>query len=179
MQTFLPFDSFEESARALDDRRLGKQRVETLQIMKALIHPSTTVKTEMIDDVVVDLPKHRWYPKKTGWVNHPATVMWRGYEWALLQYQYAICSEWHIVRGKPDTCLEKTYRLFWDAPYLYHDRVDEPWWFGIPEFHQSHRSNLLRKDFDFYSPRFESGLPDNLPYIWPKEDPASSPIVDP
>jgi hypothetical protein len=31
MQTFLPYPGFDESARALDDRRLGKQRVETMR----------------------------------------------------------------------------------------------------------------------------------------------------
>ncbi|MDQ1681515.1 MAG: hypothetical protein QOH99_56, partial [Frankiaceae bacterium] len=35
MQTFLPYADFGASARVLDDRRLGKQRVETLQILRA------------------------------------------------------------------------------------------------------------------------------------------------
>ena len=36
MQTFLPFPDFVASARSLDRLRLGKQRVETLQILNAL-----------------------------------------------------------------------------------------------------------------------------------------------
>ena len=36
MQTFLPYASFEESAKVLDRQRLGKQRVECLQIFNAL-----------------------------------------------------------------------------------------------------------------------------------------------
>lgn len=36
MQTFLPYKSFEQSAACLDNKRLGKQRVEVLQILKAL-----------------------------------------------------------------------------------------------------------------------------------------------
>ena len=36
MQTFLPYPDFAESAKVLDNKRLGKQRVECLQIMKAL-----------------------------------------------------------------------------------------------------------------------------------------------
>ena len=36
MQTFLPYEDFEASAEALDYRRLGKQRVEARQILKAL-----------------------------------------------------------------------------------------------------------------------------------------------
>ena len=36
MQTFLPYDSFEESASVLDWKRLGKQRVEAMQIVNAI-----------------------------------------------------------------------------------------------------------------------------------------------
>src|SRR3712207_9220014 len=54
MQTFVPVADFEESARLLDSPRLGKQRVETLQILRAL-----------------ELPDY-------GWASHPAVAMWRG-----------------------------------------------------------------------------------------------------
>ena len=36
MQTFLPYKSFEQSAQVLDWRRLGKQRVEGMQIINAI-----------------------------------------------------------------------------------------------------------------------------------------------
>jgi len=36
MQTFLPYASFAKSAACLDNRRLGKQRVEAMQILKIL-----------------------------------------------------------------------------------------------------------------------------------------------
>ena len=39
MQTFLPYESFEESAKVLDYRRLGKQRVEGMQIINAIENP--------------------------------------------------------------------------------------------------------------------------------------------
>ena len=35
MQTFLPLPSMGDSVRCLDDKRLGKQRVEAFQILKA------------------------------------------------------------------------------------------------------------------------------------------------
>lgn len=141
MQTFLPSPSFEESASILDNKRLGKQRVETLQIMSALI-------------------------TGRGWLKHPATRMWQGYELALLCYQDAICREWHINRGYEDTCLRKTIDLFYRAPYLTED-VCEPFWLGNPEFHMAHESNLLRKDPEYYGPMFSKDLPDNLSYVWP------------
>lgn len=81
MQTFLPFPSFKESAKCLDVKRLGKQRVETLQILQTLVYGSK-------------------------WRNHPAVRMWRGYVPALVEYGVAICEEW-ISRGYKDTCLDK------------------------------------------------------------------------
>ena len=36
MQTFLPYPDFTQSAKTLDYRRLGKQRVEAWQILNAL-----------------------------------------------------------------------------------------------------------------------------------------------
>lgn len=140
MQTFLPYASFELSAAVLDDRRLGKQRVETLQIMKALIHGGA-------------------------WSKHPATNMWRGYEFSLLEYQYAICVEWHLDRGFNDTCLRKTMDIFWTAPYLALDVVS-PFWLGDPEFHLSHQSNLVRKDKAYYAKIFPGILP-GMEYVWP------------
>jgi hypothetical protein len=34
VQTFLPFSDFEASARVLDVKRLGKQRVECIQVLR-------------------------------------------------------------------------------------------------------------------------------------------------
>ena len=123
MQTFLPYKSFQSSARVLDNKRLGKQRVETLQIMKALVTGQ-------------------------GWVNHPATKMWSGYEFALMSYQKAICNEW-TRRGYRDTCLEKTLELFNSLP-IERRRARVPHWLGKKKFHTAHRANLLRKDEDHY-----------------------------
>ena len=74
MQTFIPYTDFDLCARALDYRRLGKQRVECKQILNAIERGSG------------------------GWANHPATRMWRGYEPALRQYMRAIILEW-VARG--------------------------------------------------------------------------------
>jgi hypothetical protein len=41
-----------------------------------------------------------------------------------------------------------------------------PDWFGNKEFHASHRSNLLRKDPEFYG-KYGWTEPHDLPYIWP------------
>ena len=81
MQTFLPYADFYASAKVLDNSRLGKQRVEVLQILKAII-----------DGV--------------GWIHHPATHMWRGHTNVLVNYGIVMCNEW-IDRRHMDTCLAK------------------------------------------------------------------------
>lgn len=80
MQTFLPYPDFAATAKVLDRQRLGKQRVETVQIINALT-----------------LPEY-------GWKNHPAVKMWRGYVPALAAYGYMMCEEWRR-RGYEDSLL--------------------------------------------------------------------------
>ena len=77
MQTFLPYEDFNDSVEALDYRRLGKQRVEARQILKAL-------------------------ETGGGWSNHPATKMWAGYTDALKHYSNVCIAEW-ISRGYNNT----------------------------------------------------------------------------
>ena len=147
MQTFLPSPDLAKGAAVLDRARLGKQRVEVLQIANALFVPGY------------------------GWAQHPAVAMWRGCERALLEYGLFICDEW-LARGYHDSVAGKLHALG-EAHGI--DMADEdfetPWWLGEPDFHRSHRSNLLRKDRAFYERRFERGLPDDLPYLWPQEEP--------
>lgn len=139
MQTFLPYASFRRSASVLDRQRLGKQRVETMQIMNAISNPGT------------------------GWMNHPATMMWSPFACALMKYQVAVCEEW-LSRGYKDTCLEKTRII-----HREHCTGDSeaPPWLSDAAFHRSHRSNLLRKNPVWYGqlPGFQ--LPDDLEYVWP------------
>ena len=78
MQTFLPHADFRRTAEVLDSPRLGKQRVETLQILRAL-----------------ELPEY-------GWGNHPAVRMWRGYTPALVCYGLTCVEVWR-ERGYGDS----------------------------------------------------------------------------
>jgi hypothetical protein len=135
MQTFLPYPNFSRSAKVLDVKRLGKQRVECLQILKVL----------------------RGETNK--WQNHPAVRMWRGYEECLADYGTVICLEW-MGRDYKDTCLNKIYDL------RVTDEVIMPPWLGDERLHSSHRSNLLRKNYDWYS-YFQWKESPDLPYYWP------------
>lgn len=146
MQTFLPYASFRRTARVLDSRRLGKQRVEALQILRAL----------EIEDY--------------GWKSHPVVRMWRGYTEALVTYGATMVAEWS-ARGFGDTCLcqmvefaprARSQRALAEAGAL-------PSWLGDRALHRSHRSVLVQKDPGYYRPRFP-GVPEDLPYVWPEPE---------
>lgn len=145
MQTFLPYPSFEETARVLDLVRLGKQRVEALQILRAIHIPTY------------------------GWQHHPAVRMWRGYEQALVCYGLTICDEW-IARGRSDTVRPQIAEHAHGGVERTQDELAAsealPPWLGDEAFHRAHRSALVRKDPDHYRPFF-GDVPDNLAYVWP------------
>jgi len=144
VQTFLPYVGFAASAAVLDDRRLGKQRVETFQILRALTFPGYA------------------------WKNHPAVRMWRGFTPALVGYGLACCREW-TRRGYADT-VATSMREFTGGrpPDLVALSVagQLPPWLGYEPLHLSHRSALVRKLPEHYRAYFPD-VPDDLPYLWP------------
>ena len=142
MQTFLTHSDFAQTALHLDNRRLGKQRVETLQILNAL-----------------RLPNY-------GWKNHPAVKMWAGHELVLANYGIAMCKEW-IRRGFNDTCEQKLSAIAQDIFYgTPSSNGVPPWWVNDARVHISHQSNLIRKQPEHYRKLFPN-VPDDLPYFWP------------
>ena len=134
MQTFLPYANFMDSAKCLDYKRLGKQRVEALQIYKIVSGKR----------------------RNGGWINHPAVLMWQGYKDALANYHNIIIEEW-IQRGYQNTMNHI------DSKKQY----EKPEWLGSEKLHKSHRSNLLRKDFNFYK-QYDWKETTTLEYFWPK-----------
>ena len=154
VQTFLPYPDFAESAAALDPRRLGKQRVEVLQILKALATPGY------------------------GWRNHPAVLMWAGHDEALARYGLEVCRAWCAL-GFEDTCAAKILDDLRRAGAGHPRSQAElaaagalPGWLGDEALHRSHRSALVRKDPERYRARFPDE-PDDLPYLWPVRSPSA------
>lgn len=137
MQSFLPYPDFSESAKALDYKRLGKMRVEAWQLLRAI------------------------RGETRGWVNHPAAVMWRGHEEALIRYGIAMCDEW-IDRGYNDTMRPRFIAESIDPS----KEANMPKWLGREDFHLSHQSNLVKKDPVYYGPIFPNA-PENMEYVWP------------
>lgn len=141
MQTFLPYPSFVRSAEALDRSRLGKQRVEALQLLRALTIPGY------------------------GWRHHPAAKMWTGHVPALAAYGLSMTDAW-TARGHPDAVMPQLLAFAPEVEGVPQSELDMPSWLGDPAFHRAHQSNLIRKDPEFYRPLF-GDVPDDLPYIWP------------
>lgn len=141
MQTFLPYKSFSQSAACLDFKRLNKQLVECQQILNALLTPGAK-----------------------GWIHHPATLMWKGYESALVVYAASCFFE--LQKRKDSSHLSMVKILELKDLYLTGKPIEYPRWLGNEEFHTSHKSNLLRKDPIYYS-QFKWDVPDDLEYIWP------------
>ena len=129
MQTFLPYSNFKKTAQVLDWRRLGKQRVEAMQIHNTIIN-------------------------NTGWKHHPIVKMWTPYLNALKLYHNIIILEW-ISRGYNNNMV--LYDIY-GTPNM-------PHWLGNEAFHSSHRSNLLRKDTEWYS-QYNWIEDSTLPYVW-------------
>lgn len=61
----------------LDKKRLGKQRVEALQLLRG------------------------------NWPNHPAAKMWEGYKPALAEYGRICCEVWKTVHKGTDTIMQE------------------------------------------------------------------------
>lgn len=138
VNTFLPYADFEKTAKTLDYKRLGKQRVEAHQIINIIQFPD----------------------RYKGWKSHPAVLMWKSYLPYLKQYYNAIVKEW-IKQG-----YNNNMTLFPDVELK--TTKSPPWWLGFRPFHLSHRASLLRKDRKHYSKYFsipDAYLQHS--YVWP------------
>ena len=85
---------FKNIAKILDNKRLGKQRIEAKEIINILDGKT----------------------KKKGFSHHPATLMWKGYIPALKAYYNAMIDEWKL-RGYKNTLrkypLPKNIKIPW------------------------------------------------------------------
>ena len=132
MQTFLPQIDYYVSAKILDSKRLNKQILEGYQILNVLSGKSKT----------------------GGWRNHPAVLMWKGYEHGLWNYIDAMVYE-AKYRGIKTENNERNLNNLKDLCW-------EDWGNEVPHYFQNnnilikivttHRANLFKKDPLFYAP---------------------------
>ena len=145
MQTFLPYEDFDKSAKVLDKKRCWKQVVEVAQIIDVL------------------------EGRKTGWANHPAVKMWVGHTEALKYYFNCflhVAVHEHGVNTKYEP-FEIDGSILWDGQLEYMPGA-WPWWLGKDKFHRAMRARLLEKDRDEYLIIFsEDEGYNNGKYWWP------------
>lgn len=128
MQTFLPYPDYEESARALDYRRLGAQINEVQIIAGALLE---------IDE---------------GFRNHAITKAWEGCTMQLVTFGLACEDEWERRGYKVRA---NRIKLEWMLTCAAEDEnMGRPDWFGNPEVHAEYQGLLVWKDPTFYRPKF-------------------------
>lgn len=133
----------------LDNKRLFKQAVECKQILLAL---------------GISVGAHKPTGSKA-WQNHPAVRMWRGHELAMAIYSVHIAREVRTRLRYRDKFLEE----FLDVVKQLRkpgEPARYPPWMRDWSIMTSHRSNLLRKNKDWYS-RFGWLVKPDLPYVWP------------
>jgi hypothetical protein len=131
MQTFLPSPNPMSSARFLDSKRLNKQILECYQILNVLSGKSPT----------------------GGWRNHPAVLMWKGYERGLWQYVQAMIFEARKRGIRTENNEANLNRL--------KDQCWNEWGNNVPQFWNdstklmrvvtTHRANLFDKDPLYYA----------------------------
>ena len=157
MQTFLTSTNSLECAQNLDNKRLNKQILEGYQILNVLSGRSKT----------------------GGWRNHPAVLMWKGYErglWSYIESMVQIAN----LRGI------KTENNVRNLNALYQECSDD-WGSEHPAFWRdenkrmriitTHRANLFKKDPLYYTKyQYAVNSPYNIPccstckYYWVTHD---------
>lgn len=140
MQTFVPIPDMKLVGYYLDNKRLWKQCLESWELYRILAEG-----------------------KESRWRNHPACLMWKGYEGALRIYIEYCRWEWQDIRGKNNNTIPRV-----EVPRI--SEVDRtmfpPWWGG--SIHKTHRIALLTKNFEHYKQFGWEEKPDeNYTYFWP------------
>lgn len=131
MQTFLPSANATISASMLDNKRLNKQILECYQILNVLSGKS----------------------KGGGWRNHPAVLMWKGYEKGLWKYVQAMIVEARsrgIRTENNEANLNNLKDLCWDIwgdnpPSFWNDKTK------LMRVVTTHKASLFDKDPMFYA----------------------------
>ena len=147
MQTFVPFNNLEDSAAAIDNKRLNKQLLEGRQIYNILASG-----------------------KRSGaWVNHPAVKMWRNYDMALFQYLEVVKDECNHRGIKTDKNWQAILHLH-ESNWNRGSNIVMPAWWNDERVHESHRNNLYIKDSQHYmmfSKAKRVTCCDKCNYFWP------------
>jgi hypothetical protein len=131
MQTFLPSADIANSAMLLDNKRLNKQILEGYQILNVLSGQSPT----------------------GGWRNHPAVLMWKGFErglWDYVQIMIREARQRGIRTENNEANLNRLKDKCWDIwgndrPSFWYDNS------RLMRVTTTHKANLFDKDPIYYA----------------------------
>lgn len=135
MQTFMPYINPLESVQSLSTQHLNKQRIEAMGIYQRLVTPR----------------------KFTSYLNHPAVLMWKGYETALAHYFNCCLVEW-VGRGFKNNMSPLSFSS-WTAKTT-------PPWVSWDRVHWVHQRRLAAKN-ELYQRLFEVDPLDKEHNLWP------------
>ncbi len=160
MQTFLTSTNSLKCAQNLDSKRLNKQILEGYQILNVLSGRT-----------------------KGGWRNHPAVLMWKGYEHGLWQYVGSMINIASLRGIKTENNVKNLNALY--------EECSDDWGNEHPAFWRdenkvmriitTHRANLFKKDPLYYVKyQYAVDSPYNAPccpdrkepckYYWPTHE---------
>jgi len=150
--------SFVKSLSCLDNKRLGKQRVEAKQLisMIELRHELHLTGKVNLKELKIKYPEHKF----PSWFNHVATLMWEDYLEELKVYYNISIYLWKNRRGVTGKLMKNNLEykhvslMSLNIPRFFTSRVSK-----------SHRSALLFKDYKYYSQFGWNDTP-QLGYVW-------------
>lgn len=126
MQTFLPFPSFVQTAKCLDDRRLGKQIVEARQIYDILFRPDISRAT-------------------VAQQHHPIVYLWRH---CIHKSDCLLRGYIHILNAEWRSRFNSNHK---SADDVFAGGIEFQLYAPLPAaFHYAHRCSLLAKDISHY-----------------------------
>lgn len=161
MQTFLPSSNISYTAKSLDNKRLNKQILEGYQILKVLSGESIS----------------------GAWRNHPAVLMWKGYETGLWSYIQHMIKE-AKVRGIKTINNENNLNDLKAKCSGRWGKTPPSFWLNdnkVMRITTTHKANLFKKDPIYYIKyQYAESSPYNVPccperkvpcqYYWPTHE---------
>lgn len=146
MQTFLPFPNLKKSIICLDNKRLGKQRVESRQIL----------------DIITGIKP------LSNWRFHPIVIMWEGYTDALKKYYNYSIDEW-IRRGFKNTMIkydtpEKVKLPYWFKDDQFHISHQSNLTRKYPEWYSNFWSTSPDMPYHWFTKAIFKQTADNITY---------------
>ncbi len=158
--------SFYFSLSCLDNKRLGKQRVEANQLISIITTRKQFNLHNEVNKYTLSQLKKQYPEIKFGWINHPATLLWEDYLEELKLYFNICIRVWTSrknVKGQPMKNNMPFHKVLLREQYT---RV--PWFLTNTRFTNAHQSALMFKEPAHYK-QFKWQVEPKLDYIWTQQ----------